>query len=198
MRTNYLLIDLENVKAENLDRVPRGQFKLKVFLGAHQKNIPLPMAKAVQSFNDDAEYIQIEGQGKNALDFHIAYYIGRLAVQDPGAFFHIISADTGFDPLIRHLKAGKILCQRSTSIETIPLVRAMNSKSLPDRVAAFTDFLRNMTAGRPRTVKTLGSTINTKFGGQVSEDDIAKMIEALRKNGSISLQDTKVSYHLDP
>jgi hypothetical protein len=37
------------------------------------------------------EYIKVAGAGRNALDFHIAYYIGRIASQAPEAFFHIIS-----------------------------------------------------------------------------------------------------------
>lgn len=68
MRINYLLIDLENVKPENLGLVSGGRFKVKVFVGANQKNVPLTMAQALQSFGPDAEYIRIESHGKNALD----------------------------------------------------------------------------------------------------------------------------------
>jgi hypothetical protein len=196
VKTNFLLIDLENVKPENLGLVAGGQFKVKVFVGANQKNVPLTMVQTLQSFGTDAEYIQIDGHGKNALDFHIAYYIGRLAVESPGAFFHIISGDTGFDPLIRHLKTEKILCLRSTSIEAIPLVRVMNSKSLPERVVAVIDYLKRRQVGRPRTVKTLSSSIRTQFGGKVTDEDLEKMIEALAKQGAISIKDGKVTYSL--
>jgi len=47
-----------------------------------------------------AEYVRISGNGSNALDFHIAFYIGQLAAHEPDAYFHIISKVTGFDPLI--------------------------------------------------------------------------------------------------
>ena len=69
-------------------------------------------------------------------DFHIAYYIGRLAAETPDAFFHVISKDTGFDPLIKHLKTQKILCQRSKSIAEIPLVKISNTKSDQEKVDA--------------------------------------------------------------
>jgi hypothetical protein len=196
VKVNYLLIDLENVKPENLGLVSGGQFKIKVFVVANQKNVPLAMAQTLQSFGPDAEYIQIESHGKNALDFHIAFYIGRLAMESPGAFFHIISGDTGFDPLIRHLKTKKILCLRSTSIEAIPLVRVMNSKSLPERVAAVIDYLKRRQVGRPRTVKTLGSSIRTQFGGQMADDEVSKTIEALAKQGAIAIDGGKVAYTL--
>ena len=197
MRTNYLLIDLENVKPANLELVAGGQFKVKVFVGANQKNLPVSMAMALQSFGPDAEYIQIESHGKNALDFHIAYYIGRLAVAEPNAFFHVISGDAGFDPLIAHLKSRKIYCQRSTSIESIPLVKAMSTKSVPDRVAAFLEFLRTPKVTKPRTRKTLGNMIRAKFANLLADDEVEQVIEALIKQRAISVQETKVAYHLD-
>ena len=197
MRTNYLLIDLENVKPANLELVAGGQFKVKVFVGANQKNLPVSMAMALQSFGPDAEYIQIESHGKNALDFHIAYYIGRLAAAESNAYFHIISGDTGFDPLIAHLKSRKIYCQRSTSIESIPLVKAISSKSVPDRVAAFLEFLRTPKVTKPRTRKTLGNMIRAKFANLLADDEVEQVIEALIKQRAISVQETKVAYHLD-
>lgn len=42
----------------------------------------------------------------------IAYYIGRLAADEPGAAFNIISKDKGFDPLVRHLRGLGIDCCR--------------------------------------------------------------------------------------
>lgn len=197
MRTNYLLIDLENVKPDNLGLVAGGQFKVKVFVGANQKNLPVPIVMLLQSFGPDAEYIQIESHGKNALDFHIAYYIGRLAAEDPNVFFHIISGDTGFDPLIAHLKSKKIYCQRSTSIEAIPLVRMVGSKSASERVDAFLEFLRTSKVAKPRTRKKLGNIIRDKFANLLSEEQVGQVIEGLIKKRAISIQETKVSYHLD-
>ena len=45
-----------------------------------------------------SSYVRLEASGSNALDFHIAYYLGNLVISDPTAYFHIISKDTGFDP----------------------------------------------------------------------------------------------------
>ena len=197
VRTNYLLIDLENVKPGNLGLVAGGHFKVKVFIGANQKNLPVSMAMALQSFGPDAEYVQIEGQGKNALDFHIAYYIGRIAAAEQNVFFHIISGDTGFDPLIAHLKSKKIYCQRSASIETIPLIQMLNGKSVPDRVEAFLEFLRTPKVTKPRTRKTLGNMTRAKFANQLADEEVEKVIDGLIKKGAIGVQETKVTYHLD-
>ncbi|MGI8426538.1 MAG: PIN domain-containing protein [Actinomycetota bacterium] len=89
MRTNFVLVDLENVQPKNIGLLYGGPFKIKVFLGATQCKIPLDMARALQAFGPDVEYIQMDGNGTNALDFHIAYYIGRLAAGYPDACFRL-------------------------------------------------------------------------------------------------------------
>ena len=54
----------------------------------------------------------------NALDFHIAFHVGQIAGTDPQGFFHIISKDKGYDPLLAHLKEAGIQGARSESIAT--------------------------------------------------------------------------------
>lgn len=197
MKTNYLLIDLENVHPDNLALANGAQWKVKVFLGAHQTKISVGMAKALQALGPEAvEYVTIEGSGKNALDFHIAYFIGRLAAADPGAFFHIISKDTGFDPLIRYLKGQKILCQRSTSVADVPLIKLVNTKSIPEKVEAIIANLTRRKSARPRKVKTLESTIKALFQGQLTDAEMVEIRAALVKRGAISIEGDKVTYNL--
>ena len=112
MRTNYVLIDFENVRPESLALLRADHFKAFVFVGANQKKVPFDLATAMQHMGARAEYVKIAGSGPNALDFHIAYYIGQLASADPDGYFHIISKDAGFDPLVTHLKSKKFLAAR--------------------------------------------------------------------------------------
>src|ERR1035441_2994794 len=112
MQTTFLIVDLENVQPHDLSALEPGSFKVKVFVGAHQTKVPVSLASALQTFGSNVEYIQIDGSGHNALDFHIAYYLGRLAVEHPEARFRIISKDSGFDPLVSHMKARKVHCER--------------------------------------------------------------------------------------
>ncbi len=116
MRTNFVLVDFENVQPKDLGLLKDDLFKVKLFLGPNQSKIPVALASSLQSLGNNAEYIVLETAGNNALDFHIAYYIGLLSAEDPSAFFHIISKDSGFDPLIKHLKGRKVFAQRSTCI----------------------------------------------------------------------------------
>lgn len=126
-RINYVLIDHENVQPADLDMLQLGPFKIKLFLGPGQNKLSTTLAISMQRLGDDAEYIQVATAGKNALDFHLSFYIGQLSARQPTAFFHIISKDGGFDPLIQHLRARGIAAHRCDSIAAIPLFKALKS-----------------------------------------------------------------------
>lgn len=114
----FILIDFENVQPAALGRLQPGATRVKVFLGQHQSKLTLDLVKALQPFGADAEYIQINGNGPDAVDFHIAFYIGRLAAAEPKASFTIVSKDKGFDPLVKHLNALGIDCKRLPDLPT--------------------------------------------------------------------------------
>lgn len=136
MANNYVLIDFENVQPKNLSILKQHSFKVFVFVGANQAKIGFELANAMQQLGDSAQYVKVSGTGKNALDFHIAYYIGELAITDPEAYFHIISRDTGFDPLIKHLKDKKIKVQRERDLSEIPVLRISSATSNDEKIAA--------------------------------------------------------------
>jgi len=134
LRTNYVLIDHENVQIEALPGLDAEHFKVLIFVGANQNKLAYEIVAPVQKMGTRAEYVKISGNGSNALDFHIAFYIGQLATQDPKAYFHIISKDKGFDPLIQHLRSKKISIARSSSIADIPLLKASNAKTATEKI----------------------------------------------------------------
>ncbi len=123
LATSYVLIDFENVQPKELGAFGGGEFKVMVFIGPAQPTVPVGLASALQALGHAGSYVHIEGRGPNALDMHIAYYIGRLAVEDPGAVFHIISRDRDYDPLIRHLQTRQIECTRWKSVAEISAAR---------------------------------------------------------------------------
>ena len=143
-----------------------------------------------------AEYIKISGNGPNALDFHIAYYIGQLATHDSSAYFQIISKDKGFDPLIQHLRTKKIFAGRSEDISDIPLVKTTSSKTPQEKLDLILTKLQQLAASKPRTVKTLSSTISSLFQKQLGTDEVAELVKALEQQGLIAVSDTRVSYTL--
>jgi hypothetical protein len=196
MQTTFLLLDLENVQPDDLSALGGGSFKIKVFLGAHQTKVPVVLARALQAFGPDAEYIQMEGSGHNALDFHIAYYLGRLAVEHPKARFRIISKDAGFDPLVAHLRARKILCERLPSLAGMHSAPPSREKSPPDRITVvIADLIKRQTA-HPRTLKTLSSTIQALFQKKLTDNELQALLDELSQRGVVKVLDGKLSYEL--
>jgi hypothetical protein len=196
LKTNYVLIDYENVQPNDLAVLEHEHFRVVVFLGAHQNKIEFQTVEALQRLGTRAEYVKLSNSGPNALDFHIAFYLGQLAAKEPTACFHIISKDTGFDPLLKHLKEKKVLAWRVKAVGEIPLVKAGSAKSLADRLAVVVEGLQKRGAGKPQTVTTLSSTINQLFLKQLSADEIASLVTELKRRGLVTVNGTKVSYSL--
>lgn len=196
MAINYVLIDFENVQPRNLEVLKQHPFKVYVFVGANQVKVPFELATAMQSLGDSAQYIKISGTGKNALDFHVAYYIGELAAKDPNAYFHVISRDTGFDTLIKHLKFRGIKIQREQDLAEIPVVRMSTAVSTDDKIAAIVKNLVGRAQSRPRKVKTLSNTIDSLFTEKLSEQQLASIVKDLEKAKYIKVSNGNVSYQL--
>jgi len=193
---NYVLIDYENVQPKNLELLEKHPFEILVFVGSSQTKISINLALEMQKLGERAQYIQISGNGPNALDFHIAFYIGQLSEQKPNSFFHIISKDTGFDPLIRHLKRKKIKVMRESDIAEIPLLQISNSSNVDEQISAIVKNLIGRGQSRPRKVKTLSNTINSLFSEKLKESEMKVLFKKLAEKKYITVKDTNVSYKL--
>ena len=196
MKTNYVLIDYENVQPDDIDTLQHEHVRVIVFVGPHQTKIAFEKAAALQRMGANAEYVRLSGGGANALDFHIAFHLGQLTAKDPTAYFHIISKDTGFNPLIEHLKERKLRACRVQTIGEIPILKPVDPKSSPDRVALIVANLQKRGAARPRTVATLSSTISATFQKRLTAQEVSSLVSELKKKGLIKVQGTKVTYDL--
>lgn len=196
MKTNYVLIDYENVQPKNLAVLAAEHFRILVFIGANQAKIPIELAQAMQALGARAEYVRISGSGPNALDFHIAYYIGRLAAADPKAFFHVISKDTGFDPLIAHLKTQKIFSSRSATLDGIPILKGLADAPRDEQVDAVVEKLKGMPKNRPLRDSTLRKMISSWFGNKLESASLDRIVSELAKRGHITMDGLKVTYSL--
>lgn len=196
MRTHYVLIDYENVQPQSLASLSEAHFKVVLFVGASQPKLAFEIADAMQRLGDRAQYIQISGNGPNALDFHIAFYVGHIAATDANACFHIISKDAGFDPLIRHLKAKNISVVRSKAIADIPSPDAGKGDDLSERVALVVANLKQRKPSPPRTLKTLSSSVASLFQNRLTGDESLALVSELRRLGFVLVDGNKVSYAL--
>jgi hypothetical protein len=135
MSTQYVLVDFENVQPD-LSALANTPYKVKIFFGAKQQEsrVPFKLLDAVMALGGNVESIKITRSGSNAVDMHIAWYIGGLLEREPDAGIHIISGDTDFDPLIEFLKARGVRCRRSKTITNLATADLASSK--PQRAAA--------------------------------------------------------------
>ena len=196
MPTNYVFIDYENVQPKNLDILKQHSFKIFVFVGANQTKIPFDLAKTLQNFGEDAKYIKISGTGKNALDFHIAFYIGLFSTLDPEGYFHIISKDMGFDQLVTHLRSRKIRVNREKDLAEIPMLRISSATNNDEKISSIIKNLAGRGQARPRKVKTLANTINSLLSPKLEEKEMNDLINELKKRKYIVIKDANVSYKL--
>ena len=209
-KTNYVLIDFENRPVKSLALLKDAHFRVYVFLGKNNPKIETSLAAEMLSFDGRAKLVKLEFAGKNVLDFHIAYYIGELASADPAGFFHIISGDKGFDPLIEHIKSRKIFAARSELIEKMPCFRVLEapaaapSKAIGNAADALMEswietVLNDLIArgdSPPTRMKTLVSTILARIGKDRSQKEAEAVRDALVARKMIVLDGVKFSYKL--
>ena len=197
MKTHYILIDYENVQTKSLavlQGAPNQAFHIMVFVGTNQSKIPIELVSSMQSFGEKAEYIQITGSGRNALDFHIAYYLGALTEREPKAIFHVISKDTGYDQLIRHLKAKRINVARQKDLFDIPWLSSDNKKPADEQLTAIVENLSARGNSRPRKVKTLKNSIHSLFGNKLEPERIDNLVKDLQERKYIVVKQENVTY----
>jgi len=115
MTDTVLFVDYENIGKVDLGAIPAG-VRVPFFFGASQKSVPTEFLKAALKLGERFLPIDIEGQGKNALDFHIAFYLGEQLARAPDSSCVILSKDKGFDPLVKHLAKRGFSVRRANTI----------------------------------------------------------------------------------
>lgn len=195
-KINAILVDYENIQVtlDTLQSVSIENVEVYIFFGQGQKpsvELTNNIRKLDQKYK--IELIQIEGKGQNALDFHIAYFLGKLSKDNDNYFFHIISKDTGFDPLIKYLKKNKTNCLREVEIKDIPIFKILTAETPRQKANVYKERLEK--GSKPNKKKTLVSAIVACFAKKITEIDAEDIIKILEKDKILSIDDKgKVSY----
>ncbi|MBN1578867.1 MAG: hypothetical protein JW913_20065 [Chitinispirillaceae bacterium] len=194
MKKNVILIDYENVQNVDLKPLLDHDVLIKVFHNESQKFSSTFTRTAMEFGRERMELIQISGSGKNAADFHIAYVLGRLAREIDAPFFHIISKDNGFKPLVNYMKNHeKIECRQEADITHVMLPKNIAGGSGKDYYKEVIDYLSSRKSPKPKKMKTLRNQIvsicHKKISGEQADEIIQRLIDEkviVRKNDSIS------------
>jgi uncharacterized LabA/DUF88 family protein len=189
-RTQYIFIDYENVCETDLSRIDGKDARVYLIVGTHHKNLPTTLVLFAQDRPGQVRIIQTPVKGKNALDFVLTVELGARIKDDPDGYFHIISKDTDFESVIRHLKSSGLRIARHSGITEVPALRTTE-----ERISRLRDELQDNCKNRPSTRKTLENRILSLFEKQVDADFVARTIDSFVKSGLLDFTDTgKVLY----
>ena len=192
MSAKFLLIDYENIQKVNLTDLQEDML-VKVFLGQNQKSIPFELVQEAQRRGQSLDWLKIEGNGNNALDFHIAFYLGKLQAEHQAASFIILSKDKGFDPLVTHINKSKANCRRIESLFELPGVidNLFKDGNLKTTIKNLLKIEKNK---RPRKRNTLKKHISTIFNKKMADSKVDELINNFFINNLISESGGKLAY----
>ena len=217
---HHVFVDFENVPSIDLDAIGGHPVEVILLLGKSQKRLDLYLVQQLHQHAAQTRLIEMNASGKNALDFSLAFHLGRAVAGCPATdLFHIISRDKDFEPLIAHLRAGGIAVTRHDSFSLPAILAVGRPAPLPagrpvlppggrpaarsavsppagmDVVGAVANRLRRSGANRPKRKSTLLSLINAQFRGQIKEGEAVGIVETLARRGIITIDaKDKVAY----
>lgn len=190
-----LLIDFENVQNINLEQIEKSDFRIYVFIGESQNKIPFDLVKTAQKLGGKLEWVKIDGNGANALDFHISYYLGSQIEKNRNNEYVILSKDKGFDPLVRFITKQNVKCRRINSI-----IEIAPSRKSDGRNEEYRKILENLKkiekAKRPRKRNTLKQHVKSLLGKTLTEGMCDEIIDQLFIKGVVSEENAKLIYEL--
>ena len=192
---SHLLVDYENVQRIDLAALPDG-FRVTIFVGCGQKTIPVGLVQNAQKLGRKLEWIKLAASGANALDFYIAYYLGRRLSRSPKTVCVILSGDSGFDPLLYHLKQQGFCCHRISSLSELE-IKPKNEISAPyesnyERVLRF--IAKTEFKSRPARRAALLNHICAMFSQKLSEEEATAVIKQLFDEGKVTENNEMLSY----
>lgn len=154
--------------------------------------------------------VRLSSSGKNALDFTLTYYLGRAVQEDPRAYFHVVSKDKGFDPMIEHLRSREIKAKRHGDFSTLTFamppkpdqaVTAIKPAKQPftpaESFARALAHLKKNTNNRPKRKVTLVKHLTALIGLGATDAKIEALIKRLINGGHIKIgSNNAVTYDL--
>jgi len=173
---NHVFVDFENVHEIDPALIGQPAVNLMLLVGARQTKIDTDLVEKLMQHAGSVQLVRLTSTGRNALDFTLAYYVGRAVAADPTGHFHIISKDTGYDALVTHLQSRHVHAQRhgdysrlTFSGDAKPTAPVRDNPAPPPAPAK--------AAAAPKPVKA------PKAPAPVSDDRAGHVLEHLRSHG---------------
>ncbi|PPD04454.1 MAG: hypothetical protein CTY29_05785 [Methylobacter sp.] len=196
MSQKLLLVDFENVQQIDLTMLDEN-FKIVIFVGANQKTVPIELVANAQAFGNRLEWQKVDGIGPNALDFFIAFYLGRAAENSPKFHYIVLSKDKGFDPLLKFLNKNGLKCKRVNSMlelstKSVTEITAEEDANFKRAVELLGKIEKK---SRPRKLTTLNQHIHSMFQKKIAQTEIVHIIDLLFARKMISETNNTINYN---
>lgn len=205
----YAFIDYENI--HSLDNLNLHLYeRIFLFLGANQPTVQLS-----EKFNDELNFtlITIKNIAKNNLDFHIAYYLGKMDMQtDKNIEFCVISKDNGYSGICEFIQNQRnprkcILLKPSlpdVEEEPMKLIEDKSSKTANINIEQYLEeFQAYISKAKvehlPRKKDKLCNSIRSQTGiksldEKLSQGAIDRVFNVLCKQNIIAINGDKFQY----
>jgi len=206
MINQIAFIDFENIQKIDMSEVT-GTTKLIIMVGNKQSKKAAVYSHLAIDHASSVELIKTHGEGQNALDFHIAYYLGKYIGIDNNIKYIIYSNDKGYDPLITHLKNEGIFIKRIMIIDSIksalkeikdeakPLIEKKRTKRDKYKVI-ISSLVETFKTNKPKNIEKLRAHIKTSLGTKNTDLDVDEIYNQLieRKIITIENENNKIKY----
>lgn len=157
----HVLLDYENVQPtpEQVRALVPDARQVWVFHGPHQRDVEQRFA----SFGGDATAVPISKTGKNALDFHLSFYMGYIASKNPGSAMVVIANDKGYEPMLAHARAMGFAVRRVAHGKAAPAAKKaaatkVVAKKTPAKKAATKKVAAKAPAAKQPAAKKVAAT----------------------------------------
>ncbi len=194
-KPRLLLVDFENVQQVELAKLDNS-YRVIIFVGADQKSVPFDLVTRAQQLGSRVEWQKITGNGSNALDFFIAFQLGRAFDTLPRPECVVLSRDKGFDPLIRFLNVNGMRCRRISSLAELQhRTHAVAAAPEDPKLRRVVEVLSKVEKrARPRKRRTLSQHISAMFQKKITKLEVERMITAMLTGGLISETNNTITY----
>jgi hypothetical protein len=217
--THHVFVDFENVHKVDPTIIGQKSVSFTLLVGARQTKIDAVLVEKLMQHASSVHLVRLSSTGRNALDFTLAYYVGRAVAADPTGTFHIIAKDTDYDALIEHLKSRHIHASRHGDFSSLPFAskptalpsaaaiqrapapaKASTPKpakapkvavaALDEHASHVLEHLRSHAKSRPSREKTLVRHVLSLFAKEnLTEADAQSVITTLKTAGFIAIDE---------
>jgi hypothetical protein len=192
---NHVFVDYENMHTLDPGVIGQKAVTVTILLGAKQTKMNLDVVEKLVEHAASVHLVRLTSTGRNALDLTLAFYLGRAVLADPTAYFHIVSKDKDFDPLIEHLHSRHVKARRHDDFTALTFsgptkTPPAQTETLVSRVLKH---LRKNARNRPKSKKTLVAHLRTLAGKEGASPALAHSMIASSTRYSVFAPQRRVS-----